>query len=183
MQPGAGRARKGEVSALIGRDLFNGPAGCVACHKVGGEGSGIRRPNLGVEPPDFPEPIAVRAAEAQPDRSAVEHLVQALYEPDAYVAPGFEAGVMPSAHEPPVALDHGQIRSLVLFLFQASGKPASDELREAIRDAQRPWTGEEATEADGGAGPGPDAPDAGSADGGAAPLAASPDAAAKGGPR
>lgn len=139
LRAGAGRARRGEVSALVGRELFNGSGACVACHKVGAEGTGIRGPNLGVQLPDFPEPIGVRAAEAGDGLTAVQHVVQALYEPDAYVAPGFEPGVMPRVHEPPVSLDDGQIRSIVLFLFQASGRAPDDALEQEILEAQRPW--------------------------------------------
>ena len=145
---GGGSADR-EVSADVGRQVYNGRAGCIACHILGDFGVGIRGPNLGVAPPQFTRPIGVRAADEQPGKSAVEHLVQALYEPDAYVGPGFEGGVMPPVHGPPAMLSHDDIRSVLLFLFQRSGIPTTPALEEEILAAQGAYM-EDADEGPGG---------------------------------
>ena len=134
------------VSPESGRQIFNGRGTCMGCHIIGEDGVGVRGPNLGVSPPQFNEPIGVRAAQAQPDKTAVEHLVQALYEPDAFVGQGFESGVMVPVNGPPTVLSHDDIRSVILFLFQRSGMPITPELEEEIRVAQRPYSGEQAEE-------------------------------------
>ncbi len=130
----------GEVSPQAGARLFNGRGSCLACHTMGDQGVGIRGPNLGVHPPDFTEPIGVRAASAQRGVTAVEHIVEALYAPDAYITPGFESGIMIRVSGPPTMLSDEDIRSIILFLFQQSGVPATPELEEEILTAQRAYS-------------------------------------------
>ena len=136
--------QQGQVSALAGGQLFNGRGSCMACHSIGESGVGIRGPNLGVLPPDFTEPIAVRAAHEQEGQTAVEHLVQALYDPDGFIVPGFEGGIMIAVNGPPTTLSDEEIRSIVLYLFQQSGVPSTPELEEEIATAQRAYSGEAA---------------------------------------
>lgn len=140
---GASR-QQGQVSALAGGQLFNGRGSCMACHSIGESGVGIRGPNLGVLSPDFTEPIAVRAAHAQEGKTAVEHVVEALYDPDGFLVPGFEGGIMIAVNGPPTTLTDEEIRSIVLYLFQQSGVPVTPELEEEIATAQRVYTGEQA---------------------------------------
>lgn len=128
------------VSAMAGQGIFLAPRfACAACHKIGQDGVGIRGPNLGVLRPRFTQPIAVRAATEQRGKTAVQHLVQALYEPDAFVTPGFDAHVMPAVDKPPLMLTHGEIRSVILFMFQRSGIPPTAVLAAEILEAQRPY--------------------------------------------
>jgi cytochrome c2 len=134
---GQGEAK---VSAFVGQGIFLAPRfACAACHKIGQEGVGIRGPNLGVMLPAVAEPIAVRAAKAQRGKTAVQHIVQALYEPDAYVAAGFDARIMPAVNKPPLMLTHDEIRSVILFLFQRSGVAPTAALTEEILHAQRTY--------------------------------------------
>ena len=146
--------QQGQVSALAGGQLWNGRGSCMACHSIGESGVGIRGPNLGVLPPDFMEPIAVRAAHEQEGQTAVEHLVQALYDPDGFVVPGFEGGIMVAVNGPPTTLTDEEIRSILLFLFQQSGVPSTPALEEEIATAQRAYSGEVAPEVP--EGPSPD---------------------------
>ncbi len=128
------------VSAMAGQGIFLAPRfACAACHKIGQDGVGIRGPNLGVMTPQFTTPIAVRAATEQRGKTAVQHLVQALYEPDAYVVHGFDAHVMPPVNKPPLMLTHEDIRSVILFMFQRSGVPPTAALTAEILEAQRPY--------------------------------------------
>lgn len=128
------------VSAMAGQGIFLAPRfACAACHKIGLDGVGVRGPNLGVIRPQFAEPIAVRAAHEQPGKTAMEHIVQSLYEPDAYIAPGFDAHVMPPVDKPPLMLTHEDIRSVILFMYQRSGIPPTPALTEEILEAQRPY--------------------------------------------
>jgi len=128
------------VSAMAGQGIFLAPRfACAACHKIGLEGVGVRGPNLGVMRPEFTEPIAVRAARAQPGKTAVQHLVEALYAPDAFIAPGFDAHVMPPVDKPPLMLTHDEIRSVMLFIFQRGGVAPTAALTAEILEAQRPY--------------------------------------------
>jgi len=135
---GSGRGAA-PVSAMAGQGIFLAPRfACAACHKIGQEGVGIRGPNLGASP-DFTEPFTVRAASTQPGMTAMQHILQSLYEPDAFVAPGFDAHVMPPVDKPPLMLTHEDVRSVMLFMYQRSGVAPTAALTAEILEAQRPY--------------------------------------------
>lgn len=127
----------GDVSAEAGEAVFFGPGQCATCHSVGAVGSAVRGPNLGVLAGQFDEPIAVRAATRKPGVGAIDYLVESLYEPGAFVTPGFPDGVMTPVHRPPIALADEQIRAVVLYLLAASGVDAGAAQVAAIERAQR----------------------------------------------
>lgn len=133
-------SQQSQVSAAAGGALFNGRGSCMACHTIGDQGVGIRGPNLGVRAPDFPESLMERSAASQEGKTAVEHLVESFYDPNAFVRPGFEAGIMIPVNGPPTMLNDEEIRSILLYLFQQNGVPITTELEEEIATAQQAYS-------------------------------------------
>lgn len=139
---GAGFATtSGDVSAEAGEQIFSGKGKCSTCHSVGDEGSAVRCPNFGVKLPQFTEPISIRAAKRKPGLSAVEYMVESVYDPAAFVVPGFPNGVMTPIDRPPIALKDDEIRSVLLFLLSKSGVDPSPDVAKEIAVAQRRFAG------------------------------------------
>ena len=90
----------------IGKQIFEGKGICVTCHTIGRSGA-LRFPDL--------EGIGSRAGNRVPGLSGIEYLVQTLYEPDAFVVPGFIPG-MPAANKAPVGLTDDEIKAVIAFL-------------------------------------------------------------------
>jgi len=153
----------GDVSVATGEAIFNGKGKCYTCHSIGGEGSAVRCPNLGVKAPDFMSPIGVRGGYLKPGVSAVEYIIESIYDPNAYVVDGFPGGVMKPINRPPIALSDDEITSVALFLLDTSGIETGDDHIAAVLKAQKPYRGAETTVAN--AGPAVDFPDGDSEDG------------------
>jgi mono/diheme cytochrome c family protein len=118
-----GVAVGGDVGVERGNAVFFGKGKCYTCHSVGGKGSAVRCPNLGVFGDQFRKPIGVRATErkAKEGYSGVKYMIESLYDPDAYIVSGFPKGLMPPIHRPPIGLDEDEIASVILFLMSESG--------------------------------------------------------------
>jgi mono/diheme cytochrome c family protein len=101
-----------EELAEIGRDVFYGRGMCTDCHTIGQTGM-LRFPDLAN--------IAVTAGRRVPGMSALEYLGQSLYDPDAFIVPGF-AGGMPAVDRPPVSLTPDEIRAVLAFLQTLGGE-------------------------------------------------------------
>ena len=85
-------------------------AGCRLCHSL--------EPGVRLVGPSL-YGIGTTAAQRVPGLSAEEYLYQSIVEPDAYVVPGFQAGMMPpDARE---RLTEEQIQDLVAFLLTLTG--------------------------------------------------------------
>lgn len=82
-QNAASSASSGDVAK--GKSIFNGVGTCNACHDVA-NGVTIVGPSL--------KGIASRAGTRKPGMSAVDYLHESIVSPNAYVVPGFAAGVM-----------------------------------------------------------------------------------------
>ena len=78
-----------EISASTGEAIFKGAGKCSTCHSFGGEGSAVRCPNFGVQTPKFAAPIGIRGATRKDGYSAIEYIVESIYDPSAYVVEGF----------------------------------------------------------------------------------------------
>jgi putative heme-binding domain-containing protein len=119
-----------EELVTAGKRLFLGDhAQCLTCHALG-EDPKARCPNL--------EGAGLRAAQRKPGASAAEYLVESLYNPNAYIVPGYARNQMTPAHKPPIALAHDEILALVVFLNSLGGQ--SDEpFIQQVRKAQEPW--------------------------------------------
>ena len=64
----------------VGREIMEGKGLCLTCHTIGKTGA-LRFPDLaGVD---------VRAKSRVPGLSDVEYFAQSMYEPDAFIVPGF----------------------------------------------------------------------------------------------
>ena len=97
----------------VGRELMAGKGLCVTCHTFGKTGA-LRFPDL--------EGVAVRAKTRIPGMSDVEYFAQSLYEPDAYVVPGFNPG-MPAINKPPIGLPDPEILCVIAYLQSLGGTP------------------------------------------------------------
>ncbi|MEM7481486.1 MAG: cytochrome c [Acidobacteriota bacterium] len=93
----------------IGQEIFNGKGICITCHN-----GSARFPDL--------DGIATRAASRVPGMNDVQYFAQSLYEPDAYLVPGFNPG-MPVADKPPIGLTDDEIKTVIAYLQSLGGTP------------------------------------------------------------
>lgn len=105
--------------ARVGRTIVRG-RGCLACHTIeptaGVAGQG-RGPNLAN--------IAARRSEgvAGGPSGLVDYLVQALYEPGAFVVDGY-GNIMPVSTRPPAKLGYEEVVAVVAYLQSLGGIPS-----------------------------------------------------------
>ena len=57
-----------------------------------------------------------------PGLSDVEYFAQTLYDPNAYIVPGFKPG-MPVINKPPIGLTDQEILCVIAYLQSLGGKP------------------------------------------------------------
>jgi hypothetical protein len=98
----------------VGRGIAEGKGLCRTCHTIGQSGA-LRFPDLAG--------VAGRAAERVPGMSALDYLAQSLYEPDAFVVPGFNPG-MPTINRPPIGLTDQEILTVLAYLESLGGTPS-----------------------------------------------------------
>ena len=87
----------------VGREIMEGKGLCFTCHTIGKTGA-LRFPDL--------DGVGVRAKTRVPGLSDVEYLAQSMYEPDAYIVPGFNPG-MPTINKPPIGLTDQEILCVI----------------------------------------------------------------------
>jgi hypothetical protein len=97
----------------VGREIAEGKGLCRTCHTIGQSGA-LRFPDLAG--------IAGRAGERVPGLAALDYLAQSLYEPDAFVVPGFNPG-MPTINRPPIGLTDQEILCVLAYLESLGGTP------------------------------------------------------------
>jgi len=97
----------------VGRELAEGKGLCFTCHTIGKKGM-LRFPDL--------EGIASRARTREPGMSEVDYLAHSMYEPNAYVVPGFNPG-MPVINKPPIGLTDDEILCVIAYLQTLGGTP------------------------------------------------------------
>jgi mono/diheme cytochrome c family protein len=95
-----------------GREIMDGKGLCFTCHTIGKKGA-LRFPDL--------EGIGARAGSRIPGLSDVDYLAQSIYEPSAYVVPGFNPG-MPVINKPPIGLTDQEILAVIAYLQSLGGK-------------------------------------------------------------
>lgn len=129
--------------------------GCMACHTMepgAGVKGGGRGPNL--------FNIASRRASGVPGGATnrTDYLVQALYEPTAYVVEGY-APIMPAVHAPPAKLAYEEVVAVVAYLQSLGGTPAVKvgDIPHPPKEGERVASAAQAT---GGGAPRSTAPDA-----------------------
>jgi hypothetical protein len=98
----------------IGRGIAEGKGLCRTCHTIGQSGGALRFPDLAG--------VAGRAGERVPGLSALDYFAQSLYEPDAFVVPGFNPG-MPTINRPPIGLTDQEILCVIAYLESLGGTP------------------------------------------------------------
>ena len=99
--------------AEVGQTIFQGKGLCQTCHTIGKSGA-LRFPDLGN--------IASRAATQVDGLDELQYLAQSLYEPDAYIVPGYNP-VMPAMDKPPIALTDPEIMAVIAYLQTLGGEP------------------------------------------------------------
>ena len=97
----------------IGRGIMEGKGICLTCHTIGKTGA-LRFPDLAG--------VGERAKTRVPGMSDVEYLAQSLYEPTAFVVPGFPPA-MPPVHEPPIGLTDQEILCVIATLQSLGSTP------------------------------------------------------------
>jgi hypothetical protein len=95
----------------VGRQIMTGKGLCLTCHTVGKTGA-LRFPDL--------QGIGERAKTRVDGLSDVEYLAQSLYEPMAYVVPGFPPA-MPPMNQPPFGLTDQEILCVIAALQTYGG--------------------------------------------------------------
>ncbi len=90
----------------VGAELAAGRGLCATCH------NDVRAPSL--------DGIGSRAGSRIEGMSDVEYLAQSLYDPDAYLAPGYASG-MQKMNEPPIGFSDDEMKAVVAWLQSQGG--------------------------------------------------------------
>jgi mono/diheme cytochrome c family protein len=97
----------------VGREIMEGKGLCLTCHTIGKTGA-LRFPDLaGVDE---------RAKSRVAGLNDVEYFAQSLYEPTAFVVPGFPPA-MPPMNKPPFSLTDKEILCVIAYLQSLGGTP------------------------------------------------------------
>lgn len=119
-----------EELVAAGRRIFTSDrAQCLTCHSLG-EDPKARCPNQ--------EGIGERAPRRKPGLGAAEYLVESVYNPNAFVVPGYPKNQMTPVNNPPIALSHDEILAVLAFLDTLGGDTDADFI-DRVRKAQEPW--------------------------------------------
>jgi hypothetical protein len=97
----------------VGQEIMAGKGICLTCHTVGKSGA-LRFPDLAG--------IGSRAGSRVPGMNDVDYLAQTLYEPTAFVVPGFPPA-MPPVDQPPIGLNDQEILCVIAALQSMGGSP------------------------------------------------------------
>lgn len=100
-----------EELVAVGRQVAEGKGICLTCHTIGQSGA-LRFPDLAG--------IGSRAETRVPGLDGVGYLAQSLYEPEAFIVPGFTPG-MPAISKPPIGLTHDEIKAVIAWLQSMGG--------------------------------------------------------------
>src|SRR5918994_4763798 len=117
VQPPKETALEGDVSTAdmvkIGREIMEGKGICLTCHTIGKSGA-LRFPDLAG--------VGAQAKNRVPGMSDVDYLAQSMYEPTAFVVPGFPPA-MPPVNQPPIGLTDQEILAVIAALQTLGGTP------------------------------------------------------------
>jgi hypothetical protein len=102
-----------EDMVKVGREIMDGKGLCFTCHTIGRSGA-LRFPDLAG--------VGERAQTRVPGLSDVEYFAQTLYEPEAFIVPGFNPG-MPVINKPPIGLTDQEILCVIAYLQSLGGTP------------------------------------------------------------
>ena len=97
----------------VGREVMDTKGLCFTCHTIGRSGA-LRFPDLaGVDE---------RAKTRVPGLSDVDYFAQSMYDPEAFIVPGFNPG-MPVINRPPIGLTDQEILCVIAYLQSLGGTP------------------------------------------------------------
>jgi hypothetical protein len=115
VQPPAEIALKADLTTAemvpIGRQIMEGKGLCLTCHTIGKSGA-LRFPDL--------DGVDVRAKTRVAGLSDVEYFAQSIYDPSAFIVPGFNPG-MPVINKPPIGLTDQEILCVIAYLQTLGG--------------------------------------------------------------
>ena len=94
-----------------GKEIMEGKGLCTTCHTFGKSGA-LRFPDLAG--------IGGRAGSRIPGMSDVDYLADSIYEPNAFIVPGFNPG-MPVINKPPIGLSDQEILAVIAYLQSLGG--------------------------------------------------------------
>jgi hypothetical protein len=97
----------------VGREIMEGKGICLTCHTIGKSGA-LRFPDLAG--------IGAQAKNRVPGLSDIDYLAQSMYEPTAFVVPGFPPA-MPPVNKPPIGLTDQEILCVIAALQTLGGTP------------------------------------------------------------
>src|SRR6185295_5566199 len=97
----------------VGREIMEGKGLCFTCHTIGKSGA-LRFPDLAG--------VAARAKTREPGFTDIDYFAQAMYEPNAFIVPGFNPG-MPTINKPPIGLSDQEILCVMAYLQSLGGTP------------------------------------------------------------
>lgn len=118
-----------ELVAAGERIFTSDRATCLMCHSLG-EDPKARCPNQ--------EGLGERAGTRKPGMIAAEYLIESVYNPNAFVVPGYPKNQMTPVNKPPIALSHDEILAVVAYLNTLGGV-TDDGVVEQLRSSQDPW--------------------------------------------
>jgi cytochrome c2 len=98
----------------VGHQIMEGKGMCFTCHTVGKQGP-LRFPDL--------QGVGDRAKHREPGMTDIQYFEQTLYEPNAYIVPGFNPG-MPVINKPPIGLTDQEILTVIATLQSMGGTPS-----------------------------------------------------------
>src|SRR5215510_11296543 len=98
----------------VGQEIMNGKGLCFTCHTLGKTEGPFRFPDL--------SGVDARAKMRKPGYSDVDYFAETIYEPNAFIVPGFNPG-MPVINKPPIGLTDQEILCVIAYLQTLGGKP------------------------------------------------------------
>ena len=96
----------------VGQEIMNGKGLCFTCHTLGKTEGPFRFPDL--------SGVDARAKTREPGFSDVDYFAQTIYEPNAFIVPGFNPG-MPTINKPPIGLTDQEILCVIAYLQTLGG--------------------------------------------------------------
>jgi len=103
-----------EDMVKVGQEIMNGKGLCFTCHTLGKTEGPFRFPDL--------SGVDARAKMRKPGYSDVDYFAETIYEPNAFIVPGFNPG-MPVINKPPIGLTDQEILCVIAYLQTLGGTP------------------------------------------------------------
>ncbi|HXD19351.1 MAG TPA: cytochrome c [Vicinamibacterales bacterium] len=98
----------------VGQEIMNGKGLCFTCHTLGKTEGPFRFPDL--------SGVDARAMMRKPGYTDVDYFAETIYDPNAFIVPGFNPG-MPVINKPPIGLTDQEILCVIAYLQTLGGTP------------------------------------------------------------